>query len=40
MSWWVITLLVAGFAAVGLGVYLVRRSAHRKGSPDDIYPLW
>ena len=40
MSWWLIALLVAGFAGVGLAVFLVRRSAQRKSSPDDIYPLW
>lgn len=40
MSWWMITLCVAGFAGVGLVLYLGRRSARRKSSPDDIYPLW
>lgn len=40
MSWWMITLLVAAAAAIGLGFYLGRRSGRRKGTPDDIYPLW
>lgn len=40
MSWWMIALVAAGVLAVGAGLYVSRRRAERRGSPDDVYPLY